>query len=298
VSESQRSEPRIVVTGAGGQVGRFLTAEVVCRRGSVRALTSAQCDITDPSAVEPVVAAGDLVVNCAAYTDVDGAESDADAAAEVNVAGPQNIAQACARVGARLIHLSTDYVFSGTLTRPYEPDDETGPLSVYGRTKLAGEFAVLAALPDATIVRTSWVYTGGSTDGDFVAVMRQRAARGESVKLVNDQIGSPTHVGDLVAAILRLARGDIRESVLHVGGDGAASRFDQARAVYAAVGADPELVRPVSAAENPRPAPRPAYSALGSRLSTAAGLPPARPWRDALRAALADPLSGPRSDDR
>jgi dTDP-4-dehydrorhamnose reductase len=294
VSESQRNEPRIVVTGAGGQVGRFLTAEVVRRGGPVRALTSAQCDITDPSAVERVVEAGDLVVNCAAYTDVDGAESDADAASEVNVAGPQNIAQACARVGAQLIHLSTDYVFGGTLTRPYEPDDETGPLSVYGRTKLAGEFAVLAALPDATIVRTSWVYTGGSTDGDFVAVMRQRAARGESVELVDDQIGSPTYVGDLVAAILRLARGDIRESVLHVAGDGTASRFDQARAVYAAVGADPELVRPVSAAENPRPAPRPAYSALGSRLSTAAGLPQARPWRDALRAALAAPAVGDR----
>ena len=298
MSESQRTEPRIVVTGAGGQVGRFLTAEVARLGGPVLALTSAQCDITDLSAVERVVEAGDLVINCAAYTDVDGAESNVDVATEVNAAGPENIAQACARVGAQLIHLSTDYVFDGKAGRPYEPGDETGPLSVYGRTKLAGELAVLAALPSAIIVRTSWVYTGASTDDDFVAVMRQRAGRGESVELVDDLIGSPTYVGDLVAALLRLARGDIREPVLHVANDGAASRFEQARAVYSAVGADPELVRPVSAAKNPRPAPRPVYSALGSRLSTAAGLPPARPWRDALRAALAEPFSGPRSVDR
>jgi dTDP-4-dehydrorhamnose reductase len=242
VSERQRTEPRIVVTGAGGQVGRYLSAEVVRRGGPVLALTSAQCDITDPSAIARVVEAGDLVVNCAAYTDVDGAESDADAASEVNADGPQNIAQACGRVGAQLIHLSTDYVFGGSFPdgrpRPYEPGDETGPLSVYGRTKRAGELAVLAALPDATIVRTSWVYTGGSTDGDFVADMRRRAGGGEALELVDDQIGSPTYVGDLVAAILRLAHGDIRESILHVANDGAASRFDQARAVYAAVGAD------------------------------------------------------------
>ncbi|CAN5204857.1 dTDP-4-dehydrorhamnose reductase [soil metagenome] len=300
MSGRQRTEPRIVVTGAGGQVGRFLSAQVARRGGRVRALASGQCDITDPPAVERVVEAGDLVVNCAAYTNVDAAEGDPDAAYQVNVVGPQNLAHTCARVGAQLIHLSTDYVFSGsdraggTVAQPYEPDDETGPLSVYGRTKLAGELAVHAALPDATIVRTSWVYTGERTGADFVADMRRRAARGESVELVDDQIGSPTYVADLVAALLRIARGDIREPVLHVAGDGAASRFDQARAVYAAVGADPELVRPVSAAKKPRPAARPAYSVLGSGLWTAAGLAQPRPWRDALRTALAAPSMGDR----
>ncbi len=294
----------IVITGAGGQVGRFLAVEAARRGATVRALTSSECDITDPRAIERVIepAAGassggaTVVINCAAYTNVDAAERDEATAHAVNAAGPENLARVCARVGARLIHISTDYVFSGsfpgTSPRPYDIDDETGPLSVYGRTKLAGERAVLTAAPHATVVRTSWVYTGGRTGTDFVADMRRRAASGEVVELVDDQIGSPTYVGDLVAALLRIADGDIHEPVLHAANDGTASRFEQARAVYAAVGADPDLVRPVSSAQNPRPAPRPAFSALGSRLSTAAGLPPLPPWRDALGAALtAGPLT-------
>jgi dTDP-4-dehydrorhamnose reductase len=288
----------MVITGAGGQVGRFLAAEVARRGRTVSALTSADCDITEPGAVERVVEAGDLVINCAAYTDVDAAEGDEATAYAVNVTGPGNIAQACARAGAEMIHISTDYVFSGSFAgatpRPYELDDDTGPLSVYGRTKLAGELAVVAALPagQATVVRTSWVYTGGSTDGDFVAVMRQRAARGESVQVVADQIGSPTYVADLVSALLQVAGGEFmpgatsRAPILHAANDGTASRFDQARAVYAAVGADPGLVRPVSSGDHPRPAARPVYSALGSRQSTAAGLTPLRSWREALHAAL------------
>ncbi|CAN5832908.1 dTDP-4-dehydrorhamnose reductase [soil metagenome] len=294
MSERHLTNARFVITGAGGQVGRFLAAEVTRRGGTVLALNSTQCDITDPPAIERVVESGDIVVNCAAYTDVDGAEADESTAYAVNVTGPENLAQACARVGAELIHLSTDYVFSGAFPgtpRPYELDDDTGPLSVYGRTKLAGELAVLAAFPDATVVRTSWVYTGDQDGGDFVSVMRQRAAEGQSVEVVEDQIGSPTYVGDLVSALLEAAAGAIREPILHAANDGAASRFDQARAVYAAVGADPELVRPVSSAKHPRPAARPPYSALGSRLSTEAGLSPLPPWRDALAEALgAGPL--------
>jgi dTDP-4-dehydrorhamnose reductase len=305
MSERHQTTGRIVITGAGGQVGRFLAAEVTRRGGTVLALTSQQCDITDPPAIERAVEPGDVVINCAAYTDVDGAEADETTAYAVNVTGPENVAQACARAGAQMIHLSTDYVFAGpspgTTPRRYELDDETGPLSVYGRTKLAGELAVLAAFPDATVVRTSWVYTGNPGGSDFVAVMRERAANGESVEEVDDQIGSPTYVGDLVSALLEVAgwpaegesagAGAIREPVLHAANDGAVSRFEQARAVYALVGADPELVQPVSKAAKPRPATRPAYSALGSRLSTAAGLSPLQPWRDALTEALgAGPL--------
>jgi dTDP-4-dehydrorhamnose reductase len=300
MSERHLTPDRIVVTGAGGQVGRFLAAEVTRRGGTVLALTSAQCDITDPPALERHIEPADVVINCAAYTDVDRAESDEDTAYAVNVTGPENVAQACARAGAQMIHISTDYVFSGSFPgmspRPYEIGDDTGPLSVYGRTKLAGELAVLAALPDATVVRTSWVYTGDEGGSDFVAVMRRRAAAGESVEMVSDQIGSPTYVGDLASALLEVAGGStggsaIREPVLHAANDGAVSRFEQARAVYAAVGADPDLVRPVSSADHPRPAARPQYSALGSRLSTAAGLSPLPSWQDALRAALgAGPL--------
>ncbi|MET0701842.1 MAG: dTDP-4-dehydrorhamnose reductase [Mycobacterium sp.] len=296
MSELHQTNDRIVITGAGGQVGRFLAAEVSRRGGTALALTSQQCDITDPQAIERFVEAGDVVINCAAFTDVDGAEADEDTAYAVNATGPENVAQACARAGAQMIHISTDYVFGGpapgTEPRPYEVGDETGPLSVYGRTKLAGELAVLAAFPDATVVRTSWVYTGNPGGSDFVAGMRERAAKGESVEEIDDQIGSPTYVGDLVSALLEVAgglagAGAIREPILHAANDGAVSRFEQARAVYAAVGADPELVRPVSKTAKPRPAARPTYSALGSQLSTAAGLTPLRPWRDALTEALA-----------
>jgi dTDP-4-dehydrorhamnose reductase len=277
---------RIVISGAGGMVGRCLAAQARRQDRDVLALTSAEWDITDPAAAERFIQSGDVVVNCAAYTKVDAAEVDRDRANAVNALGPENVAHACARAGADLIHISTDYVFSGTQRRPYEIDDETEPLSVYGRTKLAGELLVLAAMPDAHIVRTAWVYEGG--DGsDFAAVMRRLAADVGPVDVVADQIGSPTYVGDLVAALLEIADGSIREPLLHAANHGEASRFDQARAVFEGVGADPERVRPVGTDAHPRPAPRPPYSALSSRLSAEAGLTPLRPWRDALTAALA-----------
>jgi dTDP-4-dehydrorhamnose reductase len=281
---------RIVISGAGGMLGRFLTAQARGQGRNVLALTSAEWDITDPAAAERFIQSGDVVVNCAAYTQVDAAEEDQERAHAVNALGPENIAHACARVGADVIHISTDYVFSGqfegTEPRPYDIDDETGPLGVYARTKLAGELLVLAAMPDAHIVRTAWVYEGG--DGsDFAAVMRRLAAGDGPVDVVADQVGSPTYVGDLADAVLEIADGSIREPLLHAANEGEASRFDQARAVFEAVGADPERVRPVGTDAFPRPAPRPPYSALSSRKSAAAGLTPLRPWRDALVAALA-----------
>lgn len=280
---------RIVITGAGGQLGSLL-ADVAARQGrDVAAFTSAQWDITDPTAAEEIVAPGDVVVNCAAYTNVDGAEGDEEGAYAVNAAGPGYIARACERVGARLIHVSTDYVFSGDFggsePRPYEPGDQTDPLSVYGRTKLAGEQAVLASLPQATVVRTAWLYTGG--DGkDFVAVMRRLAAGDGPVQVVDDQTGSPTYVGDLVGALLQLVDGGVQASLLHAANGGAVSRFGQARAVFEGVGADPQRVVPASSADNPRPAPRPSYSVLSSRQSEQAGLSPLRSWQDALADAL------------
>lgn len=288
---------RIVISGAGGQVGSLLAAEAVRQGRDVLALTSAQWDITDPAAAERIVAPGDVVVNCAAYTNVDAAESDEATAYAVNATGPQHIARACAAAGARLIHISTDYVFSGdfggSAPRPYEPGDETDPVGVYGRTKLAGEQAVLATLPQATVVRTAWVYTG---DGkDFVAVMRRLAAGDGIVEVVDDQTGSPTYVPDLVTALLEVVDGRVHASVVHAANEGAVNRFEQARAVFAGVGADPARVRPVSSAHNPRPAPRPRYSALSGRVSQQAGLSPLRPWRDALAEALrARPLPSTR----
>ncbi len=280
---------RIVVTGAGGMVGRFLADRARRQGRDVLALTSSQWDITDAAAAERFVEAGDVVINCAAYTKVDLAEQDSERAHTVNAVGAENVAHACARAGAELVHISTDYVFSGLFegepARPYEIDDETGPLSVYGRTKLAGELAVLAAMPDAHIVRTAWIYQGGD-GGDFVATMRRLAAGDGPVDVVADQVGSPTYVGDLVDALLQVADGAIREPVLHAANEGQASRFEQAQAVFEAVGADPQRVRPVGTDRYPRPAPRPPYSVLSSRKSAAAGLTPLRPWREALADAL------------
>ena len=255
--------------------------------------TSKQWDIADPAAAERIIEAGDVVVNCAAYTDVDGAESAEAAAYAVNATGPEHLARACARVGARLVHVSTDYVFcgvyrgnlSGARPRPYEPGDPTDPRGVYALSKFAGERAVLAALPDAVVVRTAWLYTGG-TGKDFVAIMRRLAAGEGPVDVVGDQVGSPTYVGDLAVALLQIADESVPGPVLHAANEGAVSRFEQARAVFEECGADPARVRPVPTSQFPRPAPRPIYSALGGRESAAAGLTPLRPWRDALIAAL------------
>jgi dTDP-4-dehydrorhamnose reductase len=280
---------RIVITGAGGQLGSCLAAQAARQGRDVTALTSKQWDITDAGAAERIVQRGDVVINCAAYTNVDGAESDESTAYSVNAAGPEHIAQACARAVAQLIHVSTDYVFSGdfgaAVPRPYEPSDETGPLGVYGLSKLAGEQGALAALPEATVIRTAWVYTGG-TGKDFVAVMRRLAAGDGPVDVVDDQTGSPTYVADLAAALLQVADAGLHGRILHAANEGAVSRFEQARAVFEECGADPQRVRPVSSAQNPRPAPRPHYSALSGRQSAAAGLTPLRPWRTALVAAL------------
>ena len=289
---------RIVITGAGGQLGSRLASLAADQGRDVLALTSSQWDITDPAAAERIVERGDVVINCAAYTDVDGAESDEANAYAVNAVGPENIARACARAGARLIHVSTDYVFDGDFggapPHPYEPSDRTAPQGVYGRSKLAGEQAVLAALPEASdgiVVRTAWVYTGG-TGKDFVAVMRRLAAGNDPVDVVDDQTGSPTYVGDLAEALLQVVDDCLPGPILHAANDGAVSRFEQARAVFEEGGADPARVRPVSTARFPRPAPRPGYSALSSRESAAAGLRPLRPWRAALVAALKAAGSG------
>lgn len=281
---------RIVIAGAGGQLGGYLSSLAADQGREVLAHSSSQWDITDPAAAERIVQRGDVVINCAAYTDVDGAETDEAGAFAVNEAGPGHIARACAAAGARLIHVSTDYVFNGDFggaaPRPYEPSDQTAPQGVYARSKAAGEQVVLAALPEAVVVRTAWVYTGGAGK-DFVAVMRRLAAGDGPVDVVDDQTGSPTYVGDLAEALLQIVDDRVPGPILHAANEGAVSRFEQARAVFEESGADPARVRPVGTDRFPRPAPRPAYSALSGGQSAAAGLRPLRPWRPALVAALA-----------
>lgn len=284
-----------MITGAGGQLGSCLAALATEQGREILALTSSQWDITDPAAADRIIRPGDVVINCAAYTDVDGAESDEARAYAVNATGPEILARTCAREGARLIHVSTDYVFTAEPVtgepgpgepRPYEPTDKTDARGVYALSKLAGEEAVLAALPSAVVVRTAWLYTGG-TGKDFVAVMRRLAAGDAPVNVVDDQAGSPTYVADLAVALLQVVDDRVPGPILHAANEGAVSRFEQARAVFEECGADPDRVRPVKTDEFPRPAPRPTYSALGGRESAAAGLTPLRPWRAALVAALA-----------
>lgn len=279
---------RIVITGAGGQVGRFLGAELTARGRDLLACTSVQWDITDPAAGDDIVAPGDVVINCAALTAVDVAEAEPARAHAVNATGAGNVARACAARGARLVHISTDYVFGGDFDgapRPYDVDDPVGPRSVYGRSKLAGERAVHDALPDATVVRTAWVYTG--VGSDFVATMRRLESERDQIEVVADQTGSPTYVADLAGALLQIADDPGAPPLLHVVNTGPASRYELARAVFAGSGADPERVRPVSTDKHPRPAPRPVYSAL-STARFDARYRPLRSWRDGLGAALAE----------
>ncbi|MFB7722736.1 dTDP-4-dehydrorhamnose reductase [Nocardia sp. NPDC056100] len=274
---------RLVVTGAHGQLGRALLELAPDARGYGRA----ELDITDPDAVRAVLNPGDVVLNCAAYTAVDRAESDVDAAFAVNATGPAVLAAACAEAGARLVTVSTDYVFPGDAEKPYEPGDPTGPSTVYGRSKLAGEQAVLDLDPNARIVRTAWVYTGRGTD--FVATMRRLEGERESVNVVADQLGSPTYAPDLAAGLLELAaRSDdpAIPRVLHATNAGQATWFELAQAVFAGIGADPGRVLPCGTADFPRPAPRPAYSVLSGKSWAAAGLTPLRDWRAALNDAL------------
>lgn len=278
-----------LVTGAGGQVGHRVVALLAEAGTPVLAPTHAELDITDADAVASLVTTHqpEVVINTAAYTAVDAAESDEAAAERANRDGPRYLAEALARHGGRLVHVSTDYVFDGTASQPYEPDDPTGPRSAYGRTKLAGEQAVRAALPDrAHIVRTAWVY--GGPNPNFVDTMRRLERERETVDVVADQIGCPTFAGDLAAALVELGRAALPGGVLHFVNAGQASWHELACEVFRLAGADPARVRPIDTAAFPRPAPRPAWSVLSTAAWTRAGLTPPRPWQDALAAALAN----------
>ena len=282
-----------LVTGARGQLGGELFAVLAGRPGApVTALGRAELDLTDERRVREVVrgwldgvrGARPVVLNAAAYTAVDAAETDEDTALLVNGHAPGWLAEELAGRG-RLVHVSTDYVFDGEADQPYPVDAPVAPRSAYGRTKAAGERAVAAAGGDATVVRTAWVY--GRHGGNFVRTMAGRALDGAPVSVVDDQVGSPTWAADLAAGLVALgARSGPVPPVLHRTDAGAVSWYGLARAVYEELGADPELVAPTTTAAFPRPAPRPAWSVLDGSAWLAAGLPAPRPWRTALHLAL------------
>ena len=284
---------RWLVTGAAGMLGTDLLAVLDGVPGiETTAVTRAELDVTDPAAVRAAIAGHDVVVNAAAWTDVDGAETQEAAATAVNGAAVRNLAEACAEQGAVLLHVSTDYVFDGNGTSPYPEDAPTDPLNAYGRSKLVGEQAVLELLPArGYVVRTAWLY--GENGGNFVATMLKLAGRMDSLTVVDDQRGQPTWSYELARQLVALGRaaldGAAPAGIYHGTASGETTWFGLARAAFELSGLDPQRIGPTTSDAFVRPAPRPGYSVLGHDRWSAAGLKPLPEWRESLEAALRRP---------
>jgi len=280
---------RYLITGAAGMLGHDLQQALADR--DVTARSRADLDITDPDAVEAAVAGHDVVINSAAYTKVDDAETHEDDAHAVNATGPELLAAAAVRHGAKLVTISTDYVFDGNGTAPYAEDAPTDPINAYGRTKAAGEALVRQIAPDSSyVVRTAWIY--GAHGPNFAATMLRLAATHDTVSVVTDQVGQPTWTGDLAARIVELLDAGAPAGIYHGTNAGQGSWYDFTRAIFAENGLDPERVLPTDSTAFVRPAPRPAYSVLGHDAWSRAGLAPMRDWREALHAATAAGVFG------
>jgi dTDP-4-dehydrorhamnose reductase len=300
-SMSASSAPRplkILLTGKNGQLG-FELQRALAPLGEVHAVAQADCDLADPNAVRALVRRiePDVIVNPAAYTAVDKAESDSERAFAVNAGAPAMFGEEAARLGALVVHYSTDYVFDGAKDGAYAEDDATHPQSVYGSSKLAGEAALAAATPRHLILRTSWVV--GAHGGNFAKTMVRLAAERDALKVVADQVGAPTPaalLADLTAHLVRqhvLAPQGFPYGIYHVAGGGETSWYDYARFVLAeAIGmgkvlkAGPDAVQPLSTGEYPTPARRPANSRLDTRRFQAAFGLRLPPWQEGVRLVL------------
>ncbi|MFH9040184.1 dTDP-4-dehydrorhamnose reductase [Streptomyces sp. NPDC017966] len=280
-----------LVTGAGGMLARDVLARLATAGIPTVAVARAELDITDPEAVRDVLAEHRpaAVVNCAAWTAVDDAETREDDALRINGDGPRHLAEACRELDAVLLHVSTDYVFPGDADEPYAEDAPTGPRSAYGRTKLAGEQAVLTTLPDrGFVVRTAWLYGAGG--GNFVRTMIKLESVKDTLDVVDDQRGQPTWTVDLADRLVRLGQaalaGTAPAGVYHGTSAGETTWFGFTREIFRLLGADPERVRPTTSAAFARPAPRPAYSVLGHSRWQQAGIEPIRDWSEGLSSAM------------
>ncbi len=291
---------RWLVTGAGGMLGQDMTALLTCSGEQVSTFTRHDLDITDTAAVAAAVQAAkpDVIVNCAAWTAVDDAEAHQDAALAVNGHAVEGMAVACAEAGVALVHLSTDYVFDGAASSPYAEGAAPAPRTAYGRTKLAGEQAVLTTLPDTGyVVRTAWLY--GAHGPNFVHTMIRLARSGVSPAVVEDQRGQPTWSADVARQIRALITSGAPAGVYHATSSGETTWFGLAMEVFElfnaaeSATAAPAPVPTTSAAFN-RPALRPAYSVLGHDAWAAAGIPPIGHWRDALHRAFPALLNASR----
>ncbi len=269
---------RLLVTGAAGMLGRRVVADATQAGHDVTGIDIAEGDLTDAAQARTLIAgaAPDAIVHCAAYTNVDGAEEDEDAALAINAGASGNVGAAAAAAGARVVAVSTDYVFDGTLSgRPYVESDPVAPLGAYGRTKLAGEQALAAACEDHAIARTAWLF--GWPGKSFPDTMLRLASERDSVAVVTDQTGSPTWTGHLSGALIALCASPLR-GVVHTAGGGQCSWHELTVELYRQAGVDC-AVGETTSAEFVRPAPRPAWSVLASERDGAPVLPD---WREGI----------------
>jgi dTDP-4-dehydrorhamnose reductase len=273
---------RVTVFGASGLLGQALTPEL--KSEQLTSPSSADADIRDPARIQKVIrdARPDWIILAAAYTDVDGCESNRELAFAVNCEGAVNVAQAARETGSRLMFLSTDYLFDGTKRSPYEVDDPRTPISVYGESKARAEERLLEILPDVCIVRTSWLFGAGGPS--FPATILKLAAERPEIAVVDDQRGCPTFTPDLASALGELCRKSAR-GIVHATNAGDCTRYDFAKEIVRMAGLS-AAVQPVSSAKFPRPARRPAYSVLSSATLEAYRIGMQR-WEDALQRYLA-----------
>jgi dTDP-4-dehydrorhamnose reductase len=297
---------RWLVTGAAGMLGRDLTALLSARGEEFTALVRADLDLTDGDAVAIALSSvkPDVVVNCAAWTAVDAAEEHEAEALAINGHGAANLAAACARTGALLVHPSTDYVFDGAATAPYPEDAPTAPEGAYGRTKLAGEQAVRAALPDASyLVRTAWLY--GASGKNFVKTMLRLARGGIAPGVVADQHGQPTWTADVATQICALIDASAPAGIYHATSSGETTWFGFAEEIFRLYSEAEEqsqtlhtervrlTPKPIATVDYPTPAKRPAYSVLAHDAWHRAGIKPIGDWKDALHRAFPSIASAP-----
>lgn len=251
-----------------------------------------ELDILDADAVREAIKGADLVINCAAFTAVDAAEKEEDLAFAVNATGPAHLAAACAQVGARLVHISTDYVFSGDATEPYSEDAPMDPTGAYGRTKAAGETAVRESGADALILRTAYLYGRGGPC--FPKTIAKAGRERGALSVVDDQIGQPTWTRDVAAFLVRLLEADAPAGTYHATSAGQCSWYEFAREIVASAGLG-DIVTPTNSSEYKRPAPRPAWSVLGHQANEAIGVEGLGHWRDRWAAAADEVLASPSS---
>ena len=279
---------RWLVTGAAGMLGTDLVAVLRGRGHDIVGIDRDSVDITDPEACVGLADHFDVVVNCAAFTAVDAAESDEPAAFAVNAVGAANLARAAHRSGARMVQISTDYVFDGTAVAPYAETAPLVPRSAYGRTKAAGEWAVRAECPDHLVVRTAWLY--GAHGPCFPSTILRVLREGGGADVVVDQVGQPTWTVDLADLVERLVRAGAPAGTYHGTSSGQTSWHGFAQAAVVAAGLDPALVRETTSEGFVRPAPRPAYSVLGHAALQAVGVDPIGDWAARWRAAAPEVL--------